>query len=294
MKTEISSTISIVIPAKGDCKYLSETLQSIHNSELLPLEVLVIDDGITHIAKEIINSYSNILPISLLKNSGEGLVAALNTGIKSAKGEFLARIDNDDLLLPQRLQIQMDFLKANPDVAAVGSNCIYIDEKSNEVGKSNYPLGDITKLKNFKFNCLIVHPSAMFRKEKALEVGGYRSVFKWNNTDIAEDFDFWLRLANTGKVINLRDYLIKYRQHSNQLSSKNIYGQIIGTSYISALNISPSKVYKTIEFRNFRSNDYRLLISTILKNTGFLVLSKLILQIIKVYLRKIISITKSI
>ena len=81
----------------------------------------------------------------------------------------------------------------------------------------------------------------MYYLDSALSIGGYRSLFSWNGTDIAEDFDFWLRLSGIGQILITDQVLTKYRQHNKQISSISMYGQILGTPYISAINKSGQK-----------------------------------------------------
>ena len=285
-------TISIVIPAKGECVFLSETLVSINESNLQPLEIVIIDDGISKNTIDLIYNFKDWEIVRLFKNPNKGLVSALNAGIKYSKGDFIARLDSDDLILSHRLELQRDYLKTNKDVAVVGGNCIYINEMSVEIGRSNYPVGELNYLDDFYYRCLIAHPTVMFRRDDVISLGGYRQIFTWNNVDIAEDFDLWLRFARTGKVVNLSDELIKYRQHSNQLSILNTYGQIIGSKYISAVNLGTKTNYPKIEINGLKIKKSGALIFTIFKNLGLLSLIDTIIKIIYAYVRTLKKIFK--
>ena len=237
----MTSSVSVLIPARGDSPYISETLQSIELNSLLPREVVIIDDGLTEVALSNIKVFHERLPVKITKSEGNGLVDALNTGLRVASEEFICRIDSDDLMLPERIKTQMNSLSQNSQLVAIGSQCVYINEDSTELSISNYSVGNLNDNPEFQKKCLIAHPSTMYYLDSALSIGGYRSLFSWNGTDIAEDFDFWLRLSGIGQILITDQVLTKYRQHNKQISSISMYGQILGTPYISAINKSGQK-----------------------------------------------------
>jgi glycosyltransferase involved in cell wall biosynthesis len=251
------SNVSVIIPAYGDSPHLNDTLQSISNNSIKPQEVLIIDDGLGESVTKNLDSLNFELATKVIRNDGRGLVDALNTGLRSASFKYICRIDNDDLMTPKRIETQLNFLKSTNGVVAVGSQCFFIDSSGKITGNSSYPVGNVTTLKAFNYKCLVAHPSTMYLKDSALSIGGYRSVFRWKQTDIAEDFDFWLRLASCGDIYNLDLPLTSYRQHVNQISS--LYGdaQILGTAYVSAINQPKNRNLKseTIDFPNGLSSD---------------------------------------
>lgn len=232
----MASDVSVLIPAYGDSPYLIETLISISNNSVLPGEVLIIDDGLSDkVLLDIRNFQGTFRPI-IRKSEGKGLVDALNAGLKFAQFKFICRIDNDDLMLEKRIETQLKYFEKNAKAVAVGSQCIYIDSNGHETGLSSYFVGEISNSPKFSTQCLIAHPSTMYLRSAALSINGYRSIFNWNGTDIAEDFDFWLRLSRLGEINVMNEFLTKYRQHPKQLSSLNSLGQSLGTPYISAVN----------------------------------------------------------
>jgi glycosyltransferase involved in cell wall biosynthesis len=232
----MTSDVSVLIPAYGDSPYLIETLISISHNSVLPGEVLIIDDGLSGKAlQDIHNFHGNFRPL-VRKSNSKGLVEALNTGLKLAQFKFICRIDNDDLMMSKRIETQLKFFEGNAKTVAVGSQCIYIDSNGKETGLSRYFVGDISTSPKFSTQCLVAHPSTMYLRSAALSINGYRSIFNWNGTDIAEDFDFWLRLSRLGEIVVMDEFLTKYRQHPKQLSSLNSFGQSLGTPFISAVN----------------------------------------------------------
>ena len=242
------SDVTVLIPAYGASPYLRYTIESINESTSVPFEIIVVDDGINPEILSLLVGMQLKSTLHVVRNEGRGLVHALNTGLRHAKSKYICRIDNDDLMAIKRIEIQVKTLQENPELVAVGTQCIYVDEVGIQRGKSMYPLGDLRKNVKFQTSCLIAHPSSMYLKNAALSVGGYRSLFKWNGIDIAEDFDFWLRISKIGGIQVINEYLTFYRQHPNQLSSHNLIGQALGTPYVAALNLDQTLEPICLEF----------------------------------------------
>lgn len=260
--------VSVLMPAKGELKYIDYALASISNSTLMPNEVIVVNDGIDDNSLMKIKKFEKELKIKIIKNSGVGLVEALNTGISSCTSDYIARLDSDDAMVPNRLDAQLSFLENHDEIIVLGSQCLYIDEKNNEIGKSSYPIGDISTHRLFHKVCLVCHPSTMFRTSSAKIVGGYRSLFRWNENDIAEDFDFWLRLSSLGLVWNSNEPLTFYRQHRYQVSTVSNLGQTLGTPYIAAVNNLKLKSPKSIFFEGAYSENRKIYLTSINKLYG--------------------------
>jgi len=265
----MSSQVSVLIPAHGASPFIQYTLESILKNTVQPEEVLVIDDGLSKEAIAQIDLFSRLLPILMIPNHGKGLVDALNTGIRVAKSKYIARIDNDDLMSENRIERQLAQFESDPNLVAVGSQCNYINSDGNRSGRSNYPIGVLNKAPEFRFKCLIAHPSAMYIRSSALDIGGYRSIFTWNGVDIAEDFDFWLRISKKDIISVSEEYLTEYRQHAGQLSSRHLAGQLIGTPYISAVNIGVEANPVKIVFENGKSDQLLFYLNSIREGLGF-------------------------
>jgi glycosyltransferase involved in cell wall biosynthesis len=262
--------VSVLMPVRGNGKFLLESLNSISDSNVQPSQIILIDDGLN---KEILGQIERNIELRNLEihpNQNPGLVNALNSGLALAREEFIARLDSDDLMFPGRLLTQFNFLQANTNVSVVGSQVEYIDDLGNTIGFSKYPVNFISDLAKFKMKSLLAHPAVMFRLSKVLEVGGYRSVFRYKDTDLAEDFDLWLRLSNISSCFNLDDVLTKYRQHPTQLSRLNSIPQELATIYASAIGGTlPGPEFQVILSKNGRINgkDAYLLIENRLGKT---------------------------
>lgn len=230
------NSVSVLIPARGSAEYLERTILSLRNSILSPLEILIVDDGIDIDVIQKIKSINQDLPLKIIKSNGKGIVDALNTGLLASQGQFIARLDSDDIAFPQRFSVQVEYLNANKLCSAVGSQVVFIDENDSQIGASDYPVSVVSELSIFQKRCLVAHPSVMFRRSDAVEIGGYRSLIKSGDTDLAEDFDFWLRMANIGKIVNLDQHLTGYRIHANQVTRRFQGQTAVATLYTQAVN----------------------------------------------------------
>jgi glycosyltransferase involved in cell wall biosynthesis len=229
-------TTSVIIPVRGSAPFLTQTLKSIFENSILPDEIIIVDDGMEKLALAQINAFEAHNLIRTIPNSGSGLVDALNTGINTSKSDLVIRIDSDDVMLPERIEIQKRIMEQNDSLVLLGTQCHLIDTTGKVTGKTKYPIGKLNKSWKFLSSCQLAHPSIIMRKESVLSCGGYRKIFNARGMDIAEDFDLWLRLAKVGEVRNLNKFLTEYRQHNNQISSKYNREQLLATIYISSLS----------------------------------------------------------
>jgi glycosyltransferase involved in cell wall biosynthesis len=145
-----------------------------------------------------------------------GISHALNTGIRESSGEFIARIDADDVMHKDRLMLQKNFLEKNHAVVCVGSQVTKINIHGTRIGRSSYPVSNEQITSTLLFRNCIAHPSVMYRRSSFLEVGGYRPDF-----DGVEDYDLWLRLSLIGQIRNMKSTLTSYRVWDNQITRKN-------------------------------------------------------------------------
>jgi glycosyltransferase involved in cell wall biosynthesis len=231
---QVEGGISVVLPAHGTVNFLSETLDSIMRSTSQPNEILLVDDGFDlEVARQV---RWNFPGVRIIPNQGKGLVDALNTGIRNSRYDLIARIDADDLMEPERLEIQMRDFRSNANLMLLGSQVKYIDDFGRLNGQSAYPVGDITAQTRTGAKCLLAHPSVMFRRDAVISVGAYRHIFRIDNVDLSEDFDLWIRMSRVGLVINSEESLTRYRQHGSQLSIVHRLPQELSTYYVRAVS----------------------------------------------------------
>ena len=240
------------MPVYNGEKYLRESIDSILNQTLTDFEFLIIDDGSTDNSIEIINSYQDPR-INLVKNyKNEGLVYSLNRGLSLAKGEYIARMDSDDISLSERLVKQVNFLDSNPEIAVVGTWVKVINETDEPQITWQYPLKPLEIQWNLYFYCPLAHPSVMFRKNTILDYDGYSQEMA-----DAEDYDLWLRLVKKNLLSNMKDILLLYRQHDFNITkthqNRQIWASLINQRQIEELLLE--KIDHQISFDLFYQNN---------------------------------------
>lgn len=242
--------ISVILPVYNGEKYICKALDSILYQTYQHFELIVIDDSSTDATPLIIKDYqknnSKIQVIYLKQN--KGLTACLNLGIQAAHGQYIARMDADDICLPKRFEKQVRFLENHPDVAALGAAFRLIDASGHKIKDYVFSNNHHILIWNFLFFNPICHPSVMIRMEALRKVGFYDEKLKR-----AQDYDLWWRISAIGKLSNLKENLLIMRQHDKRVtnqyqSEQNFYVANIGKKHIgSNLNIdAPPDIMKYI------------------------------------------------
>ncbi len=202
-------------------KYLSEAITSILTQSYGDFEFLVINDGSMDRSDEIVLSFSDPR-IKLVRNEKNlGLIATLNRGLDLAKCQYIARMDCDDISLPNRFAKQLAFLDANPAVAALGTGYGLIDDEGAFLGAHTHPQRNPELLWSLPFYSPIIHPSVMMRTGVIKDVGGYR-----NEALYCEDYDLWWRVSRVAQLGNLRDILILLRKHDESVTKTNFMNHV--------------------------------------------------------------------
>ncbi|WP_434722319.1 glycosyltransferase [Mesorhizobium sp. RIZ17] len=207
-------TVSVIIPVRDGAPYVGEALQSILDQDLADIEVIVVDDGSRDDSAAIATSISDRdSRVKLVANRGKGIVDALNMGLSLARAPLVARMDCDDVSLPDRLRLQVACFEANADLQLLGTAGLQIDRDGNPLRPLDVPSrNDQLRDALARYNPML-HPTVMFRAEAVRRAGGYRRAFTY-----AEDYDLWLRLSETGKLANMDARLVKLRSHPGQVS----------------------------------------------------------------------------
>lgn len=205
--------ISIIMPAKNAASFIREAIDSILWQSYDNFELIIVDNGSTDNTKSIINSFSDTR-IKLFDCDGE-LPAALNYGIQLSNGKYIARIDADDIMVPDRLRIQYSLLEDNPSIdiccssfyKLVGSHIKRV--KTSPSGIIKHPLVML-----LHSNC-ISHPTVFMRKDFL-----YRNELRYQNYIHAEDYKLWVEAAKKSATFFFESQpLIYYRIHDKQISS---------------------------------------------------------------------------
>ena len=219
--------ISVIMPAYNAEKYVTEAINSILSQTFTDFEFIIINDASTDSTKEIIKSFQD-QRIKLINNEqNQGVAKSLNIGIAAAKGKYIARMDADDISLPERFQVQFDFMEQNKDIDICGSWMKTFGDKS-EIAKKPLSHSDIRD--TTFFFCAMLHPTIIFKRDLSLQ---YSMDFPR-----AEDYDLWCRKINELKFANIPEILLHYRIHSNQVGETNKIAQNQDTNLIRKRNLS--------------------------------------------------------
>lgn len=208
----MNELVSVIMPIFNGEKYLKEAIESILNQTFTDFEFIIIDDGSSDNSLDIIKSFKDERIILIKNNENKGISYSLNKGVEVAKGKYIARMDADDIALPNRLEMQLSFLEKNPTVDLIGCSVEWIDElgKSQSVDVRNYNHEMIECL--LVFTCPLYHPT-IIGKKSVFTTFGYNSTY-----DGMEDWELWTRMVRQYKIINIPEVLLKYRLHESNAS----------------------------------------------------------------------------
>lgn len=204
--------------------YLERTVQSVLRQTFRHFEFLIVNDGSTDRTPTILRRLAaKDRRIKVLHNDpNQGIVRSLNKGLKAAQADLIARIDCGDICNPERLELQYGFFKKNPDHVLLGTQVNRTNEMGRIVGRTSLPESD-QEIREALFcrRSVIAHPSAMYRKLPGL--------FYRENAYPSEDYDFWLRLSEKGRVAILPRHLVDLVNDPGSISHKHMIKQIVIT-----------------------------------------------------------------
>jgi glycosyltransferase involved in cell wall biosynthesis len=215
----INPKVSVVMTVFNARNFVGGAIDSILSQTYRNLELIIVDDGSTDGSARIVNELakrdSRIKLLFLRKNHGP--CYASNVGIKEAKGIYLARMDADDISLPDRLENQVRFLQLHPEVAMLGGQCKLIDKNGKFIGEKLFPLenNDITR-SLFSRNP-IQHPACMINLKKLTKP----SIFNDGKSVLAHDLELIFLASKYGKLANLKVFVLEYRQYPESFSLKD-------------------------------------------------------------------------
>lgn len=200
--------VSVILPVRNGMPFLREAIDSVLMQDFEDFELIVINDGSSDGTRSYLGGVSD-QRLTIIDTHGTGLVAALNLGLRHCKGKYIARMDADDICMPNRLRTQVVVLDSDASIGVTCSDIERIDEEGRAIGserdiiESSDDLREaLTERRRMK---PIVHPSVMIRSELIGSVGGYR------NYQNAEDRDLWLRLVDICGFYRIPSVLLKYR-----------------------------------------------------------------------------------
>lgn len=245
--------ISVLLPVYNGEDYIGETISSILKSSYTFFEIIIVDDGSTDDTAQVVRRYiktDNRIKYYYKRNGG--ITSSLNYGLERCTGDFIARIDSDDLVKSDRLELQIKRLKADPSLIAVGSNVEYIGSRN---GFSNLPTSSEDCACVSLFCTPVMHPSVMFRN-----IGQRYS----SDYPHAEDYEFFSRMLYQGKIENISEALTLYRIHDKQISKLHNKEQFRSQAKISYENLTRLYNEKSVLFTPYR---YFTLVSNFLRSS---------------------------
>ena len=202
----MDNSLTVLLPAYNAGLYIKEAVDSILQQTYTDFELLIINDGSKDNTRAILDTYTDAR-IKIIHQENKGLITTLNEGILNASGDIIARMDADDICMPDRLRLQMDFLNKHPDYVMVGSEAEIMDKDGNYL-MPLVPIGHTHKeiVESINDKVPFIHPCVTFRKQAVIQAGLYPK----NALDF-EDHLLWKHLLSVGKVCNLHDVLLKVR-----------------------------------------------------------------------------------
>ena len=216
--------VTVVMSVYNDERYVSGSVKSILAQTFVDFEFVIVDDGSTDNAGDILGRFATAdNRIRLVRQENRGLTRSLNVALSLARGEFIARMDADDVALPDRFQLQVEYLRNHPRCVALGGATVYIDAQGLPIYTSMPRLthGEIVAQLLNQAGSGIPHPTAMLRRDALLAAGGYREQFV-----TAQDKDLFLRLSERGCLANLANVVLKYRCHPKSISAAKCRRQL--------------------------------------------------------------------
>ncbi|CAN2171027.1 WcaA Glycosyltransferases involved in cell wall biogenesis [Candidatus Nanopelagicaceae bacterium] len=203
--------LSIITPVFNGQKYIADTIDSVLRVETsIPFEYIIVDDGSTDDSAKIVREYGAKVRYIYQVNQGEA--AAVNEGIRNSSGKYCMVVSDDDPVFKSELFAKsVLFLEENPSIVATYPDWRVIDEFGDEIEKRTTREFSIRELAGL-FNCL-PGPGACFRKDAAVRIGGRSSKYKY-----VTDYDFWLRLSETGDFARLQGFMAQWRIHNESTS----------------------------------------------------------------------------
>lgn len=208
--------ISVVMAVYNAIPFLEEAVESICNQTFRDFEFLIIDDGSTDGSRSWLEARAEKDDrLQVFRRESAGLTKSLNFGLKKAQGELIARMDADDISLPDRFEKQVREFDEDPNLVLLGCEVEIVSEDKTALGSRNHPLAhaEIRRQLLSGAGGALTHPAVMFRTQAARNAGGFDESFT-----TTQDLDLFLRLTDNGDARNLPEMLLLWRQHKKSVN----------------------------------------------------------------------------
>jgi GT2 family glycosyltransferase len=275
--------INVVIPVLNGERTIRSTLESLVSQTYQDFNVLVVDDGSTDDTLEVVNQFRSSLDLCILSSGKTGGVAdALNMGVSRCNGEYIARIDADDIAHPRRFEYQKNYMDSNPSLDVCGTAMAVFTEEEG-VRSYHYVLSHPKENESIKTafleRCAVSHPSLLLRPSVFDRIGFYDPSYAY-----AEDYELWCRGAKKGiKYCNLEQVLTHYRKHTSQVSATKSIDQ-----YRNDIRVKKNFIESMIETSTSEETAILLSLRTVLEN------GQISIDLYESVLRDLISLGKQV
>ncbi|MHB8203147.1 MAG: glycosyltransferase [Desulfomonilaceae bacterium] len=225
--------VTVLMSVFNGSAHLGAAVESILNQSFTDFEFLIIDDGSTEPVCDRIRNFGDDR-IRLVTQENRGLTKSLNKGLALAEAEYVARMDADDISLPDRLEKQFEIISSSSRLELIGTFFSIIDEHGNILKGKELIIDPIYRLWRLLFHNNYGHGTIMFRKSSIVRVGMYDTQLRF-----AQDFDLWSRISKKDNTFVIPEFLYQYRMNSNseQASVKNYDDQLQAAIWISDRNL---------------------------------------------------------
>lgn len=210
VKQNASPSVTVLMPVYNAGQYIKEAIDSVLSQTFKDFEFLILNDGSIDNSTEIIQEYKD--ERIRYEAFQHDFLTTLNNGIELSKGKYIARMDADDIMMPDRLAVQFDFMEKHSDIVACGSYITFIGNEQNILER---PISPNEVFESLMLFCPIANPSSMVRRKVIID----HHIRYDPNYLYAEDYKFWTELVKYGKIANIPLVLLKYRISAGQVSN---------------------------------------------------------------------------
>lgn len=204
--------VTVFLPVYNGSKYLNETIESVLNQTIKEFDFLIVNDASTDNSEDVILSFNDSRIIYHLNEKNLGSIGAPVMGMNMCKTEYIARIDQDDIWLPAKLEKQIKIMDENSNIGICGTSIELFGDKE---GIKLFPITNEHLKVGFLFFCCMSHPSVVFRKSFLDNTGvSYNEAYQ-----LADDYKMWIDCIDLTQIYNIPEPLVRYRQHEEQICS---------------------------------------------------------------------------
>jgi glycosyltransferase involved in cell wall biosynthesis len=205
--------MSVLMPVYNAESYVKEAIASILGQTFTDFELVVVNDGSTDNSGSVIQSFADDRIRYVENERNEGIVNTVNRGVGLCRGKYIARMDADDVALPNRLATQYRFMEAHPEVGVCSAWAEVIDDCGRVTGRIVLQTGHEQILIHLLFSVALIQPASCIRTVLLRE-------HMYKGESVAEDYDLWCRLSNVTRMANISKFLLQYRWHENNISKE--------------------------------------------------------------------------